>query len=176
MAQNVNSYEREWRPQALFSPLAQGGMLVLFVTVCFAAAAIGGALTAQSVDTWYQGLAKPTWNPPDWLFGPVWTLLYLLMGVAAWLVWRRSGFTKGRAALLLFAVQLALNVVWSGLFFAARAPGLALAELVVLWIAIAATLVAFARHSRVAAALMAPYLAWTTFAAALNFAIWRLNG
>lgn len=150
-------------------------MLVLFVTVCFAAAAIGGALTAQSVGGWYQTLAKPAWNPPDWVFGPVWTLLYFLMGVAAWLVWRRSGWTEARWALLLFGVQLALNVIWSGLFFAAQAPGWAFAELLVLWIAIAATLAAFARRSRVAAALMAPYLAWTTFAAALNFAIWRLN-
>jgi tryptophan-rich sensory protein len=155
--------------------LVQSGLLCFFVAVCFSAAAVGAALTAESVDTWYRTLAKPSWNPPDWVFGPVWTVLYLLMGVAAWLVWRRSGWRDARFALLLFAVQLLLNTVWSGLFFAARAPGLAFAEILLLWMAIAATIAAFFRHSRTAAALMVPYLAWSTFAAVLNFVIWRLN-
>jgi len=155
--------------------LNQAVMLICFIVVCFAAAGIGGVLTGQSVDTWYRSISKPAWNPPDWIFGPVWTVLYLMMAVASWLVWRRARWAECRGALLLFAVQLALNVIWSGLFFAARSPGLAFAELLLLWMAIAATIVAFSRHSRAAAALMVPYLAWTTFAAVLNFAVWRLN-
>lgn len=154
--------------------MRQGAALAGFVAVCFAAALVGGLLTSTSVETWYPGLAKPSWNPPSWVFGPVWSVLYAAMAVAAWLVWRRGG-GAARVALAVFGVQLALNVAWSGLFFALRSPGLAFAELIVLWIAIAATLVLFARWNRLAGALFVPYLAWVTFAGALNFAIWRLN-
>lgn len=145
------------------------------VAGCFAAAGIGGVATARSVGTWYQELAKPPFSPPDWVFGPVWTVLYLMMGVAAWLVWRRAGLRDGAAALTLFGVQLALNAAWSWLFFGFRLPGVAFVELLVLWAAIAATLVAFWRTTLAAGLLMVPYLAWVSFAAALNLALWRLN-
>ncbi len=152
----------------------QAAALAGFLAICFAAAAAGGVLTAMSVETWFPQLTKPSWAPPNWVFGPVWSALYAAMAVAAWLVWRRAG-RDARASLVLFGIQLALNVAWSGLFFGLRSPGLAFFELIVLWIAIAATLTAFSRWSRVAGALLVPYLAWVTFAGALNFAIWRLN-
>ena len=134
---------------------------------------IGGAITETSI--WYQTLAKPSWMPPDWLFGPVWTALYVLMAVAAWVVWRRGGATAARLPLGLFGLQLALNVGWSAIFFGLRLPGVAFAEILLLWLAIAATAVAFWRRSKLAAWLLAPYLAWTTFAAVLNASIWSLN-
>jgi len=136
---------------------------------------VGSLATASSVATWYPALDKPSWTPPDWLFGPVWTLLYMMMGVAAWLVWRGAASGRARLPLLLFALQLLLNACWSLLFFGLRSPGLALIEIVLLWLAIAATLWAFARVRAWAALLLAPYLAWVTFAAALNLEIWRLN-
>jgi benzodiazapine receptor len=146
-----------------------------FVALAFAASALGGFWTFQAIPTWYQEIAKPSWTPPSWLFGPVWTALYAAMGVAAWLVWRRGGWNAQRGALTLFLVQLALNAAWSGLFFGLRNPGLGMAEIVVLWIAILLTLLAFRRASATAAWLFVPYLGWVTFAAALNFSIWRLN-
>ena len=147
-------------------------VLAGFVLLCFAVAGMGSALTNLSVKTWYPTLRKPSFNPPDWLFGPVWTALYLMMAVAAWLVWTRTGW---HPALTLFFAQLALNVVWSGLFFGMRSPGAALAEIVLLWFAILLTTIGFAAVSSAAAALMLPYLAWVAFAAVLNFSIWRLN-
>lgn len=147
-------------------------VLAGFVLLCFAAAGMGSALTNLSVETWYAGLRKPSFNPPNWIFGPVWTALYLMMAVAAWLVWRRAGWDT---SLTLFFAQLALNVVWSGLFFGMRSPGAAFAEIVLLWFAILLTTVGFAAVSSAAAALMLPYLAWVAFAAVLNFSIWRLN-
>lgn len=146
--------------------------LAVFVLVCFAAAGVGSAFTARSLDPWHAELRKPSWNPPNWLFGPVWTLLYLSMAVAAWLVWMKGG---SACALALFAAQLALNVGWSGLFFGLRSPGAAMVEIVVLWVAIVLTASAFWRVTPVAGWLMVPYLGWVTFASALNFAIWRLN-
>lgn len=147
--------------------------LLASLAACFAAAALGGALTATSVGGWYQSLATPSWTPADWVFGPVWTALYAAMAVAAWLVWRSWG--RYDTALLIFTVQLGLNVLWSALFFGLQSPGAALVEIVILWLAIAATVVAFWRRSRLAAALMVPYLAWVGYAAALNLALWRLN-
>lgn len=132
-------------------------------------------LTTPSIGGWYATLAKPAWTPPNWVFGPVWSLLYLAMAVAAWLVWRQVGFPRAASALNLFGVQLVLNVCWSAIFFGAHRPGLAFAEIVVLWLAILATMVAFRSLSRPAAWLLAPYLAWVAFAATLNFSIWRLN-
>lgn len=151
--------------------------LVGWMAASFAAAGLGGVATAAGVADWYPTLVKPVWTPPAWLFGPVWTLLYASMAVAAWIVWKESGgFGGARGALSLHLVQLAFNAAWSWLFFGLRRPGLAAIEIVVLWIAILATTVAFAGRSRIAAALMVPYLLWVTFASALTFAIWRLNG
>jgi len=161
--------------QAASGTRQAAGLLVALVAT-FAAAGLGSVFTSRSVSDWYAALARPSWTPPGWVFGPVWTLLYVLMAVAAWLVWRRAGGWAGaRAALGLYAVQLVLNAAWTGLFFGLRMPGVAFAELAVLWAAIVATLVAFRRHSPAAGALMVPYLAWCTFAAALNLAIWRMN-
>src|SRR5262249_34146407 len=130
--------------------------------------------SARSVRSWYPTLSKPAWTPPNQVFGPVWSVLYLLMGVASWVVWR-SRTRQARSALRLFGAQLVLNVLWSALFFGLRLPGVALVDIVLLWGGIVATTAAFWRSSRVAAWLMAPYAVWTTFATALNFEIWRLN-
>ncbi len=149
--------------------------LGFFLAVCLGAAALGGLYTSMSVPDWYGTLAKPEWTPPSSTFGPVWTVLYLLMGFAAWRVWEGAGFREAKVGITLFFVQLGLNVGWSILFFGFRRPDLALAEIVFLWLAILATARAFWRHDRPAALLLAPYLAWVTFAAALNGAIVVLN-
>jgi len=146
--------------------------LVFWLLACFTAPAV--SFWARP-DAWYTALAKPAWNPPSWLFGPVWTTLYLLMGVAAWLVWRRGGWAAQRRPLGWFAAQLVLNALWTPLFFGFHRIDLALLEIVVLWAAIVATIVAFARPSVVAAWLLAPYLAWVSFATFLTFTLWRLN-
>jgi len=125
--------------------------------------------------TWYSTLAKPALTPPSWVFAPAWTLLYALMALAAFIVWRRSRGPARRAALLAFALQLALNLAWSPLFFTLHRPDLAFVDLVAMWIAIAATIVLFARVSRPAAWLLSPYLAWVTFAGYLNLGVWLLN-
>jgi tryptophan-rich sensory protein len=155
--------------------LKQLAVLMALVALCLLTGAVGAALTAVSVRDWYPTLRKPPWTPPDWLFGPVWTTLYVLMALAAWLVWRRGGWPASRAALGLFAVQLVLNGAWSGLFFTLRSPGAAFAEIIHLWVAILATVWAFVQVSRLAAGLLAPYLIWVTYAAALNGAIWMMN-
>jgi len=158
------------------SPVRQAIGLAVSIAVCFGAAGVGSMLTTPSIGGWYATLMKPAWTPPNWLFGPVWSLLYLAMSVAAWMVWRRAGFSGARFALALFAAQLVLNVCWSAIFFWAHRPGLAFAEITLLGLLILATMVAFRPLSRTAAGLMAPYLLWVAFAAALNFSIWRLNG
>jgi translocator protein len=136
---------------------------------------VGGGLGSLfRPGAWYEGLEKPAFNPPGWVFGPVWTVLYILMGVAAWLVWERYG-DRARAALTLFVVQLAFNAAWSALFFGLQSPGIAFAEILILWGLIVATLLAFWRLRRPAGLLLLPYLAWVSFAAVLNFALWRLN-
>lgn len=149
--------------------------LIVFLVVCFAAAGIGGAVTTPKIPGWYATLAKPSWNPPNWLFGPLWSALYLAMAVAAWLVWRQGGWSSARLPLALFGVQLLLNVLWSCLFFGLQNPGLAFFEVLLLWAAIAATMATFWRRSVAAGLLFVPYLAWVTFASVLNFTIWRLN-
>ena len=124
---------------------------------------------------WYATLRKPSWNPPPWIFGPVWTALYLMMATAAWLVWRRGGWAGQRRALTLYLVQLALNAAWTPLFFGLKMPGLAFAEILLLLAAIVATALAFRRVSKGAAALLVPYMAWVSFAAFLNYTLWSLN-
>lgn len=159
------------------SPFSKGQQLIgliAWLLLAFAAAALG-AIASANAGTFYAELKRPTWAPPGWLFGPVWSALYAAMGVAAWLVWRRRGFAGARGALTLFIVQLAVNALWSWLFFAWRLGGLAFAEILLLWVLIAATVFAFWRISRPAAALLLPYWAWVTFASALCHAIWKLN-
>lgn len=150
--------------------------LLGFVALCFAVAGLGGYWTSLSQPEWYGQLEKPSWTPPSWLFGPVWTALYLAMAIAAWRVWRKGGWAEQRRPLTLFLVQLFLNLLWSGLFFGLRSPLLAMVEIDFLWFAILLTLIAFWRVDRLAGALFVPYLLWVTFAGVLNFAVWRLNG
>jgi benzodiazapine receptor len=149
--------------------------LVLFVALCLGIGALGAAVTETSVKTWYVNLAKPSFNPPDAVFGPVWTVLYILMGIAAWRVWRIADRDTARGPLTLFALQLALNLGWSVVFFGLQKIGSAVATIVVLNVAILVTMLAFRTVDRVAAQLMAPYLAWVLFATVLNIAIWQLN-
>ncbi len=150
-------------------------VLAGFLAVTFAAAAAGGMANARAVAEWYPALTKPEWTPPAWLFGPVWTLLYATMGIAAWLVWRQHGFRGARPAHTLYAIQLALNAAWSWLFFGFRMPGAAFAEILVLLASIGATTVLFWRARRAAGLLFIPYLLWVAFATVLNLAIWRMN-
>ena len=152
----------------------QGLGLLGWASLTFTAAALG-AFAAADAAVFYAELARPPWAPPAWLFGPVWSALYVLMAASAWLVWRGRGFAGARTALVLFIVQLAANALWSWLFFAWHRGGLAFAEVLVLWCLIVATIIAFQRISTLAAALLYPYLAWSSFASALTFAIWRLN-
>ncbi len=162
--------------------------LVTAIVVPQAAGGIGAIATASSVSSWYKDLKKPSWNPPSWVFGPVWTVLYVMMGLAAWLVWRRSGegapedkplalpeTSERRAALSLWGVQLVLNTLWSVIFFGLRSLGGAAAEIGLLWAAIAATVVRFYRIKPAAGLLLTPYLAWSTFASVLNVTVWRMN-
>lgn len=149
--------------------------LGLSLVVCLGTAMIGARLTASSVRDWYPTLRKPEWTPPDWVFGPVWTILFVMMASAAWLVWLRANTRAARVALGLFALQLVLNVAWSGLFFFLRSPVSAFVDILLLWCAIVATILSFGRVSAAAAGLLIPYLLWVTYAAALNMAIWRMN-
>jgi len=148
-------------------------ILLLLLATCLGAGWLGSYATMPAIPGWYQGLVKPPLNPPQEVFGPVWTFLYIMMALAAWLVWRRMGF--GSAALKLFFVQLLLNTTWSFLFFGLRRPDYAFAEIVLLDFAVLATLLAFWRVQPPAGAMMVPYLAWLSFATYLNAAIWRLN-
>ncbi len=149
--------------------------LCVFVAICFLAAGIGSWFTAASVKSWYPGLMKPAGTPPAWVFGPVWSTLYLLMGVAAWLVWRQRTVANVTIALALFFAQLALNTTWSFVFFGLRQPGLALLDILALLGAIVATMTTFVQLYRPAFWLMTPYAAWVLYATYLNFGIWRLN-
>lgn len=148
-------------------------VFLLLLSVCLAAGWLGSYATLPAIPVWYRGLVKPPLNPPEWVFGPVWTLLYILMAISAWLVWRRVGFAS--TALKLFFVQLLLNATWSFLFFGLRRPDYAFGEILLLWAAILATMIAFWKVRPLAGALFVPYLAWVSFATYLNGALWRLN-
>jgi benzodiazapine receptor len=148
--------------------------LVGWLVVSFAASAVGAVASIQA-KSFYSHLAQPAWAPPAGIFGPVWTVLYALMGIAAWLVWRSGGFRPNRKALTLFLLQLAFNSLWSWLFFAWHRGAWALADVLVLWILIVATLVSFWRLRPLAGALLIPYLLWVSFASALNYSVWQLN-
>lgn len=150
--------------------------LVISVAVPLAVGGLSGFATARGVSTWYPTLAKPSFNPPAWVFGPAWTLLYIMMGVAAFFVWRKGLDADGvRVALTVFAIQLVLNGLWSILFFGLHAPGLALVEIILLWAAIGTTTWLFWRVAPVAGTLMLPYWAWVSFASVLNASLWWLN-
>jgi len=149
--------------------------LVVAVAICFAAAAVGGYATTRSLRDWYVALPKPRWNPPNWVFGPVWTVLYFAMAVSAWLVWRARDEHEVTPALVWFAAQLVLNVAWSVVFFGLRAPKAGLAVIVGLWLAILGTIAAFLPLSTAAGVILVPYLLWVTFATALNGAIARMR-
>jgi tryptophan-rich sensory protein len=150
--------------------------LAICVGAVLAASAIGSFATVRAIPTWYKSLAKPSFNPPDWLFGPAWTVLYLLMAVAAWLVWKQGIGAPGvKLALAVFLVQLILNCLWSILFFGLRSPLAGLVDIVAMWLAILATIILFFRVSVPAGVLLLPYIAWVSFAALLNAAILRLN-
>ncbi|HEY4530175.1 MAG TPA: TspO/MBR family protein [Luteimonas sp.] len=138
-------------------------------------AAFLGSMASRRSEDFYGELVQPSWAPPPDVFGPVWTVLYILMAIAAWLVWRRGGFAHARTALVLFLVQLVVNALWSWLFFAWRMGAAAFVDIALMWVLVAATMAAFWRHSRLAAALLLPYLAWITFAGALNLRLWQLN-
>jgi len=159
------------------SPPGRGRSLVAFcgwLLLCYAFAALG-ALASVNAQTFYGEIARPSWSPPGWVFGPVWSVLFTAMAFAAWLAWRTPPGTARTRALWLFVAQLGFNALWSWLFFGWHRGGWALAELLVMWASIAATLLAFRGIQRTAAWLMAPYLAWVSFAGYLNFVLWRMN-
>jgi len=149
--------------------------LVLWVAASLSAGLIGSLFTGPVVATWYSSINKPSWTPPGFVFGPVWSALYLMMGIAAWLVWRKTGFLGAPVALLLFVLQLAFNAAWSWLFFGLRRFDLGFVEIIMLWALILVTAIGFWRHDARAGLLLLPYLAWVSYATALNLAIWRLN-
>ena len=153
-------------------PRRQITALILWLALTFLAPTTA---VFVSVSGWYEALNKPSWSPPAWVFGPAWTVLYLMMAVAAWLVWSSGGWAAQKRPLGLYLVQLALNALWTPLFFGLHLPGLAMVEMVLLWVAVAVTVVSFWRVRRAAGLLLVPYLLWLTFAAALNYTIWSLN-
>jgi benzodiazapine receptor len=155
------------------SPAKSAFYLGFWLVLCFSAGAVGAQFTPG---TWYAGLAKPAWTPPGWVFAPVWTILYLLMAVAAWLVTLNGEWRQRRLPLALFILQLAVNAAWSWLFFGLQRPGWALLNILMLWGLVSVTVVLFLNTRRVAGILLLPYWGWLTLAAALNAAIWRLNG
>jgi len=150
--------------------------LLASVLVCLAAGFVGSFFTTPSIPTWYAGLAKPALAPPNWVFGPVWTTLFILMGISLYLVWGKGLEKKNvRMTVAIFGIQLVLNVLWSALFFGLHSPFYAFIEIVALWLAIAATIFAFNKISRNAALLLLPYIIWVSIAAFLNLSIWLLN-
>lgn len=147
-------------------------ILIAFGAASFSAAASGAIFRPGE---WYRQLDKPKWRPPDWLFAPVWTVLYATIAMSGWLVWRGAGSTGAALPLTAYAVQLILNAAWTPIFFGLRRPDLAMIEIVVLWVSILATIVLFHLVKPTAAWLLLPYLAWVSFACALNFSVWRRN-
>jgi benzodiazapine receptor len=148
--------------------------LAAWIALCLCTGAVGAVAAAQA-RTFYAALDRPSWSPPGWVFGPVWTTLFVLMGTGAWTVWRERGWSGAQTALALFCMQLVLNALWSWLFFAWHRGGLAFAEVLLLALSIAATMVAFGQVRTAAALLLLPYLAWVSFASVLNYSLWRRN-
>jgi tryptophan-rich sensory protein len=145
---------------------------IVAIVITFGAAFVGSRFP---VDEWYTALAKPSWNPPNWLFGPVWSILYLLIAISVWLVWRKEVLRAAILPLIVFLLQLVLNAAWSWLFFGLHELGYAFVEIVVLWVAIVVNTILFWRINPISGILLLPYLAWVTFASVLNYTIWRLN-
>jgi tryptophan-rich sensory protein len=157
------------------TPLQDMLGLAGFVALCLLVSVLGGAVTATSVDAWYQTIEKPPFNPPDWLFAPVWISLFIMMAIAGWRIWKRAGFGAEKLAFTLFATQLVLNLAWSVLFFGLQQIGLALVEICLLLITIVATAIVFWRVDRVAGMLFVPYVLWVGFATLLNASLFLLN-
>lgn len=149
--------------------------LIISIAIAQGAGIIGSVFTASSVQTWFETIAKPAWNPPSWLFGPVWITLYTMMGVAAYLVWQQRDAPGAKMALGVYGVHLVFNALWSILFFGLKNPGIAFFEIIVLLVLIVVTTVLFWRINPWAGALMIPYIAWVSFASFLNYTIWQLN-
>jgi tryptophan-rich sensory protein len=148
--------------------------LIVFLAICLGIAALSGLATVANIPTWYEALTKPSFTPPNWIFGPVWTVLYILIAISGWMVWRKIGFSPERP-LIIYGLQLALNFAWSFVFFGAHLIGLAVVNIVLLWLAFVWNITLFWRVDRIAAILLLPYLAWVSFASALNIAVWQLN-
>ena len=159
-------------PRPSNAPRQNAAALAVCIAVTFLAPVLGARAMPGE---WYGTLRKPSWNPPPWIFGPLWTVLYLMMATAAWLVWRRGGWEAQKRPLTLYLVQLALNAAWTPIFFGLKMPGPAFAEILVLLGAIVATTLAFRAVRKSAAVLLVPYMAWVSFAAFLNYTLWRLN-
>lgn len=150
--------------------------LAISIIICLAAGFIGSIFTNRSIPIWYESLKKPSFNPPGWLFGPVWTALFILMGISLFLIWQKGLHYNGvKIALIVFGIQLILNILWSILFFGLRAPQAAFIEIIILWILILITILTFYPISKIAALLLLPYILWVSFASILNFSLWRLN-
>ena len=150
--------------------------LIFSILLCLLAGAIGSIFTVSSIPTWYAVLKKPFFNPPNWIFGPVWTVLYILMGISLYLVWKKGIKTEeSKVALILFGFQLVINALWSIIFFGLRMPSYALIGIIILWVAILFTIIKFYNISKPAAYLLIPYILWVSFASVLNLYIWLLN-
>jgi len=150
--------------------------LIISILICNSAGFIGAVFTSSAIPTWYDSLKKPPFSPPNWIFGPVWTILYTLMGISAYFVWRQGiNDSQVKTALIIFGVQLFLNALWSPIFFGFRALFAGLIVIIIMWIAILLTILAFLKISTVAAVLLIPYILWVSFATILNFSLWILN-
>jgi tryptophan-rich sensory protein len=146
------------------------------IAICFLAAGIGSIFTVSAIPSWYATLVKPSFSPPNYLFGPVWTILYIMMGISLYIIWNKGIKNKNvKAALYIFGIQLILNTIWSPVFFGAHALFLALIIIIALWFYIVKTIKAFAKIDKLASYLLYPYLAWVSFASILNFSVWFLN-
>lgn len=154
---------------------SNGIKLISSIALCVLLGSVGGLVTVNEIPTWYATLNKPSFNPPNWLFGPVWTTLYVLMGISVYLIWKQPVSKERNKALQVFILQFILNFCWSFIFFGLHATGWALIEMIALSVLILLTILHFAKHSKLAAWLLVPYLAWVSFALLLNAAIWKLN-
>ncbi len=149
--------------------------LVASLIICQSAGFLSSLFTTPAISGWYAGLEKPTFNPPNWIFSPVWIFLYLLMGVILYILWQNLPKVEAKIALAFFVVQLALNILWSVIFFGFKLPAVAFIEIIILWIFILLTMIKSAKVSKAAVYLLLPYILWVNFAAVLNFFLWRLN-